>query len=254
MKNVVVCHIVEFIRGVYIVLSKGQFMLYLKWVFRYALKGNWALGTEMAFWDEESKKDRQKEWMQPMHSDIKPAIEEIKKVFNEKIVVLELGPGPRSRLTEGFREQLFDLVAIDPLADTYKKHLGGNEFLVHGYGETVDKLFSPESFHMTYASNSLDHSKDPFLCFQNMISLTKVNGYIMVQGGIKEGSRANWLGLHKHNMWIEGEDLFCCSRYGIPVNLNTGCPIEFVASRHALIEGYPWFSITYRRVSSYEQE
>lgn len=244
--------IVGFTRGVFTVLLEGQFIRYSMWVFRFALQGNWALGTEMAFWDEESKKNRQKRWVQPMHSDIRPAIEDLKKVFNEKIVVLELGPGPRSRLTEGLRQQLFDLVAVDPLADTFKKHLGGEEFLTYGCGETMDKLFPPESFHMSYASNSLDHTKYPSICFKNMISLTKVNGYVMIQGGINEGTRANWLGLHKHNMWTEGEALFCCSRYGVPVNLIKECPLEFVGSRQALIEGNPWFSITYRRVSSYE--
>lgn len=243
--------IVNFSRGVFTVLLEGQFMRYSKWVFRFALKGDWALGTEMAFWDEESKKNHQKEWMQPMHDDIRPAIDDLKKVFNEKIVVLELGPGPRSRLTEGFRQQLFDLVAIDPLADTFKKHLGGEEFLTCGYGETVDELFPPESFHMSYASNALDHTKDPPLCFKNMISLTKVNGCIMIQGAVNEGTRTNWLGLHKHNMWIDGEILFCCSRYGVPVNLTKGYPLEFVDNRQTLIGGNPWFSITYRKVSSY---
>ena len=244
--------IVNFSRGVFIVLLEGQFILYLIWVFRFTLKGDWALGTEMAFWDEESKKNRQKEWMQPMHSDIRPAIENLKGVFNGKIIVLELGPGPRSRLTEGFRQQLFDLVAVDPLADTFKKYLGSEEFLIHGYGETVDKLFSPETFHMSYASNALDHTKDPSLCFKNMVSLTKVNGYIMIQGGVNEATRANWLGLHKHNMWIDREALFCCSKYSVPINLVKGYPLEFVNSRQTLIEGNPWFSITYKKVSSYE--
>lgn len=244
--------IVNFSRGVLVVLLEGQFIRYSKWVLRFALKGNWALGTEMAFWDEESKKYHQKEWMQPMHDDIRPAVDDLKKVFNEEITVLELGPGPKSRLTEGFKQQLFDLVAVDPLADTFKKHLGSEEFLTYGYGETMDKLFPPESFHMSYASNALDHTEDPSLCFKNMVSLTKVNGYIMIQGGVNEGTRANWLGLHKHNMWIEREELLCCSRYGVPVNLSRGYPLEFVDSRQALIEGNPWFSITYRKVSSYE--
>jgi len=32
-------------------IRKGYAPIYAKWILRYALKGKWALGSEMAYWD-----------------------------------------------------------------------------------------------------------------------------------------------------------------------------------------------------------
>lgn len=230
------------------VIIEGKALMYIKWILKYTLKGNWRLGTEMGYWEEELKNKRPEGWIEPMHEDIEPTIERLKERFGEKIQVLELGPGPKSRLTEGYRKELFDLVAVDPLADEYKKHLGGEHFLVKGHGETVDILFPPNTFHMSYASNSLDHSSNPLKCFRNMVSLTKVGGYIMVQGNVNEGERTNWLGLHKYNMWIDEDRLMYCTKHGAPVNLAENMGLKKVAGRTMPLEGSPWFSTTYEKV------
>ncbi len=230
------------------VITRGKLSIYMKWVIKYALKGDWALGTEMAYWDDELTNNRPEGWIEPMHGDVIPAISLLKETFRERIRVLELGPGPRSRLTEPHRKKLFGLVAVDPLADDFKKYLGGEDFLVHGHGETVDELFSPQTFHMCYASNVLDHSKDPAQCFRNMIELTRIGGLIMVQGNVNEGDRTKWSGLHKYNMWMQGDKLMCSTSDGDVVELTVGVALERVDGRETLLDGNPWFSVTYKRV------
>ncbi len=230
------------------VIVRGKLLVYMKWVIRYTLKGDWTLGTEMAYWDDELSNNRPEGWIEPMHDDVVPAVSLLKETFKGDIKVLELGPGPRSRLTEPYKKKLFDLVAIDPLADDFKKYLGGEDFLMCGYGETVVELFPPETFHMCYASNVLDHSKDPEQCFKNMIELTKNGGLIMVQGNVNEGERTHWTGLHKYNMWIEGDRLMCSTRQGEPVELTDKTTLERVDGRNVLLDGNPWFSVTYRKV------
>ncbi len=236
------------INNIISVTVRGKLLVYMKWVIKYALKGDWTLGTEMAYWDDELTNNRPEGWIEPMHDDIIPALSLLKETFKEKIRVLELGPGPRSRLTELYRKKLFGLVGVDPLADDFKKYLGGEDFLVHGHGETVDELFLPHRFHMCYASNVLDHSKDPVRCFRNMVKLTKNGGLIMVQGNVNEGERTKWVGLHKYNMWVEGDRLMCSTKQGDVVELTEEMPLEKVDGRETLLDGNPWFSITYRRV------
>ena len=236
---------------------KCDIPVYWKWkiLFRIQHKQK-GLAEEMVFWDLTLKKIA----LQPTETaNVAPALKQLRKTFKERLIVLEIGPGPVSRLTRGWEANLYDLIAIDPLADEYMK-LRKNPFLVKGYAEEMDKMFQPESFHMVYASNSLDHTSNPALCFRNMVSLTKVGGLIIVCGNEREGSRAKWLGLHQHNLWLDDDNLICQTK-GVPlVCLSKGLPIKAVTKRRdfwRLEDGteHPWISITYEKVGnlSYSQ-
>jgi len=225
--------------------------VYSKWVLRYAKKKNWRLGTEMGYWDFELNHNRPKGWTMPFITcEIESAIHRIEKEMNisgTDIKILEIGPGPRSRLTKGYNEALYDLVAIDPLADNFKEYLDGQDFLVQGTAEEMHRLFEQQSFHIAYASNALDHTSNPQLCMNHLVYLTKVGGYIVIHGGVNEGTRTNWRGLHKHNIWVDGDKLMCKTQHGKPFNLIIG-PIEKVTGREELRVNNPWFSVMYRRI------
>lgn len=229
------------------IIKAGHGPTYVKWVLRYLLKGNWRLGTEMAFWDVELNKIRPEGWIEPMFKDVYPALETLKRTFDEHPIILELGPGPRSRLTEGYDKKLYDLVAVDPLADEYRRNLKGREFLLQGKGEEVNKIFPEETFHMTYASNVLDHVEDPVQCFINMYRLTKIGGIIMVQGNEREGTRMNWAGLHQHDLSIYNRSLCLESHTGFRCLIDKGLGISVLNARRSYLDGNPWFSISWRR-------
>jgi len=228
---------------------------YLKWTFRYLLKGDWNLGMEMGYWDFELNKIRSKGWIQEMFDeDVIPAIEYLHNRFGKQINVFELGPGPVSRLTEGWKNGLFELVAVDPLADEYKRNFRDSPFLVNGYGEYLDTMFEKNSFHMCYASNSLDHVNIPSKCMKNLFYLTKVDGLIMIQGNVREGERTGWIGCHNYNLFLDGNKLMCEEKSGRVYDLTEGLDMEKIFERHRTWsdpqnESVEWFSITYRRVA-----
>jgi len=204
----------------------------------------------MAYWDFELNHNRPKGWTLPYISEeiewVVTALDKEMNVSGKDIKILEIGPGPRSRLTKGYDDGFYDLVAIDPLANDFKNHLGGREFLVQGTAEEMYKLFPPESFHMSYASNVVDHTSNPQLCFNNLVELTKVGGYIVIQGNFNEGTRTEWQGLHSHNIWVDGDELMCKTQHGKPFKLTIG-RIEKVTGREESLESNPWFSVLYRR-------
>jgi SAM-dependent methyltransferase len=143
-------------------------------------------------------------------NDIEIALNEIKKDFGisgKAIKCLEIGPGPRSRLTKGYDDGLFDLRAIDPLADDFKREFGGRDFLLRGRGEEIAELFKPNSIHMIYASNSIDHGDNPEQTFKGINTVLKPNGILIVCGDIKVADCNKWLGLHQHNLWMENSNL-----------------------------------------------
>ncbi len=227
---------------------------YLKWIFKYLLRGDWALGAEMGYWDVELNIKRPMGWIQEMFKeDIIPAIDHLRSTFSTDIDVLELGPGPVSRLTEGWESGLFRLTAVDPLADEYKKNFRNSPFLVKGYGENLDSQFEEGSFHMCYASNSLDHVKSPLECMRNLFKLTRVGGLIIVQGNVREGSRTNWRGGHNFNLYLDGDQLVCEEKNGRAYELTRGLETKRLFKRVRTWsdpenESVEWFSITYRRI------
>ena len=219
--------------------------VYTKWVAKLGMD----LGTEMAFWDIEINEKRSEGWIQPMFKDVKQAIQILTNRFGDKPSVIELGPGPRSRLTQGYDEDLFELKAIDPLADLYREHLGGRDFLIKGLGEEVDDMFKPESFHMAYASNVLDHVKNPLKCLYGMHRLVKPNGFIMIQGNVNEGTRTKWKGMHGYDLSIRNKTLVMRNRKGEEFSSKVYPPMSTFVWRLTVLDGNPWFSITFNRES-----
>jgi len=135
-------------------------------------------------------------------------------VFGKGLKVLEIGPGPRSGLAEGYSCGEYDLVGIDPLAEDYKREFGGREFLRTGGGEDIINIFPPNSFHMVYASNSLDHCKDPHRVVAGVSVVLKPHGVFIVCGNVREGSRTCWQGYHKHDLWVEDKKIMHGDRTG----------------------------------------
>ena len=108
------------------------------------------------------------------------------------------------------------------------------------------RRFQPESFDIAYASNVLDHTSNPQLCMNHLVYLTRVGGYIIIQGNANEGTRTDWQGLHKHDIWIEGKNIMCKTQYGKKFKLNIG-PINMVSYRERSLEKNPWFSVVFGR-------
>ena len=221
---------------------------------RYLLKGNWRLGKELAFWEYQIKyKPLPKNHNYKRFSfEIIPLLNILSELFGEESKpynLLDVGPGPRTILIEGYRSNLYNLKGIDPLANEYKKLICGREFLVQGTGEHLDAIYPSQSFHMVYASNSLDHTEDPLRCFKNMVNATIVNGIVVIRSAIKEGSRLNWSGLHQHDLFVDNGKLMHSERYSEATDLTEGLPIVLYSYHKSYSGNDNLFLIIYRKVS-----
>lgn len=237
-------------------MSIMQILTQIRWVVAYILKGNWRLGTEMGHWNWEIYHNREEDWCLGMtHSGVLKMVEYVKEVFNvdgKDFKMVELGPGPRSRLTSEYDKGTFDLIAVDPLAEDFSKYLGGREFLIKGTGEELDKMYLPNTFHMGYGSNVLDHCQDIVKSFRNFVSIVRVGGIIIVEGNMNEGERTNWMGLHKYNTRFDEETkrIFYSTQDSDERDLvgDSGVNVEVVAGRLGMLRENPWFTVSYRKV------
>jgi 2-polyprenyl-3-methyl-5-hydroxy-6-metoxy-1,4-benzoquinol methylase len=61
------------------------------------------------------------------------------------------------------------------------------------YGENLTTLFPKSSLHLIYSQNAIDHSKRPDIFLANLVEVLKPQGFLVLNGYIKEGSNSGWL-------------------------------------------------------------
>jgi SAM-dependent methyltransferase len=150
--------------------------------------------------------------------------------------VLEVGSGPLSTLAYGVTTGQLDVVAIDVLAKQYKLLL---EDLKIRYpvvpiavaGEVLGNEFEPNSFDCAFARNSLDHTRDLSLTFQNMCRLVRPGGYIYLNHAVREGSFNKWSPSHVWDLDLGQNGGIIASRQGGPwleVSRDLGLTTEYL--------------------------
>ncbi len=169
----------------------------------------------------------------------------------DKPRVLDLGSGPLSRLrdnTDGL-----EVYAVDPLAIEYSRLLKKYEIksdikLVKGTCEILGQVFRKEWFHIVYASNSLDHTMYPDLCIKQMYSMLKQYGVMYIESWVREGTQAEWKGLHQHNLVPIGDDLYLEEKDGCTKNITKDLSLKRVYFRMKKRQGKKWFSFAWQKL------
>jgi len=203
---------------------KGMLLCHRKELFYYLRKlviyRDTGPAQEMAFWRQIKHYEDWDLFKLDLYNrgpDVKEALNDVRNrfgVLGKDLKVLDIGPGPRTGLAPGFVRGEYDLVGVDPLAEEYKREFGGGSFLRTGGGEDIADMFLPCSFHVVYASNSLDHCKNPHQVVAGVSTVLRTGGIFIVCGNVREGTRMRWQGYHKHNLWIEDKRLMHGDRSG----------------------------------------
>ncbi|MDH3310517.1 MAG: class I SAM-dependent methyltransferase [Gammaproteobacteria bacterium] len=202
--------------------------------------------NEIDFW-QETLASRPASISDPAHREaafpeyLKLYIHELKKIRDTSLKLLEIGPGPVSLLSAGVDQGLFEITAIDPLADIYKKIMQQNNLTypvkpVKGYGERLLKYFEKDSFDIVYSSNALDHTISPRECMVQMSQVVTQGGVIFLEGFLREGSNAAWNGLHQHDLFPENGHLIHCNRAGKRADLASSLPLQCIYEKIMLFK------------------
>lgn len=149
----------------------------------------------------------------------------LSKDFDEKLKLVDVGSGPVTSYFDKIDITAWEIVAVDPLAKLYnrlnKKY--NAEYTIQctkGTGEQIDEIFDRNSFHLVLSQNAIDHSLIPQKFINNLVYICKPGGFIYLSGFIKEGTAANWLGLHKHDLYIIDNNLFWTNWNNTANNIN----------------------------------
>jgi SAM-dependent methyltransferase len=150
------------------------------------------------------------------HAEIGGIAGEYLASFHGTPRILDVGAGPMTALGKRLNGVPVELTAVDALAHFYD----GLKFaeglpLVRTQkcdSEKLSEKFPPNTFDLTYAQNTLDHSYDPMAAIQQMIYVTKLGGLIITSHAANEAINENWQGFHQWNFYVTGRDFKIANR------------------------------------------
>jgi hypothetical protein len=156
--------------------------------------------------------------------------------------VLDVGSGPLSPLGRISKKFQAEVVGVDALAEEYwdlmnQYGIGINSPLRPRYGmaEHLDSIFLPQSFDAVVAFNSIDHSKNPVECLNQMIGMMKPEARAYVWCYWNEGTYEHHNGIHQWDVDLLDGTVFI-----------RGCGEEWILSeiiRNGIVEK-SWFDST----------
>ena len=117
--------------------------------------------------------------------------------------VLDIGCGPVSHVGTCSDRWRIEVVAIDPLADEYRRLR--KEFDLTDCGvapmrceiETLAQVVGERSFDIVYCHNALDHVRDPL---SGILQMVRPGGSCWLVHSSNEGEKQDYRGLHQWNL------------------------------------------------------
>ena len=174
-------------------------------------------------------------------------------IKNQKLKLLEVGSGPTSNLAWGVDQGLFEITAVDPLANSYNELMKQHNYVftikpMEGVGEELLNLFGEETFHIIFSQNAIDHAVSPQKCILNMYSVLKEGGILYLCGNVKEGTNNGWYGLHQHDLIPIKDQLYHFDRNGNSRNLTENLKLKSIFCNKTGDSPGDWYTIIFEKI------
>jgi SAM-dependent methyltransferase len=190
-----------------------------------------APGTEQWASDREARLDPDTEIRDPL------VRAELERNPAQEVSILDVGAGPVTWLGFRYPGKTLTIVPVDPLADEYDRLLRNAGLdppirTICVAGEALLEHFGSGRFDIAYATNSLDHSADPFEIISNMVDVVRPGGVVILRHKRNEGESALYGGLHQWNFDEVDSSLLVWNN---AVEVNVGLALERRAATTAWI-------------------
>jgi len=153
---------------------------------------------------------------------------ELERIPADEVSILDVGAGPVTGLGFRYPGKTLTIVPVDPLAEEYERLLRDAGLdppvrTIRVAGEALLEHFGSRRFDIAYASNSLDHSADPFTIISNMAAVVRTGGIVLLRHKRNEGESAQYWGLHQWNFDVVDDSLLIWNN---AVEMNVGAALE----------------------------
>ncbi|ACL63597.1 Methyltransferase type 11 [Anaeromyxobacter dehalogenans 2CP-1] len=190
---------------------------------------------------------------------LEPLLEERRARTGAPPRVLDAGSGPLSMWADGAEQGRIALTCSDALADGYRELLARHGLhtrypLVQCGGEALSRRFGEAAFDLAWMHNALDHTQDPGAVMRELVRVLAPGGYLVVQGWCREGSAERFIGLHRHDLWVEPPGRLMLRtrspgrrRLSAPVALCDGLGLELLEASPPSRTPRTWMKLVWRK-------
>lgn len=124
--------------------------------------------------------------------------------------ILDVGAGPMTCLGKKSGGRTLLITACDPLAPIYTELLNSAEVnpivrTEQAFAEDLSLFYDINRFDIVHCRNALDHSFDPLRGVQEMLLVTAMGGYVVLEHAADEAEHARYDGLHQWNFNVEND-------------------------------------------------
>ncbi|MEO8697276.1 MAG: methyltransferase domain-containing protein [Acidimicrobiales bacterium] len=128
-----------------------------------------------------------------------------------QVKLLDVGAGPVTSLGKTWAGHEVEIIAVDALAHQYTAlfdEMGVSPPVATRFchSERLADSFDADTFDLVLACNTLDHSYDPMLAIQQMLTITHPGGVVLLEHHPNEAENEGYTGMHQWNMdVVDGE-------------------------------------------------
>ena len=200
-----------------------------------------ALNEELAFWRWWFETGGA-EWPQDFRERFNPdqpiqhyLATYIDRLETECVRILDVGSGPLTKLGKRHSSKQLVITATDLLADDYERLLTELEIeplvrTIYADAERLGEQFEPGSYDVVHGANCVDHMADPLRAIEQMLTVSKPEGWVVLYHAENEGQREQYRQLHQWDFTCEGGSFVIRGRDGQETNvtkqLGAFCEVE----------------------------
>ena len=172
----------------------------------------------------------------------------VEHISSSPIKVIDVGAGPVTHVGISDPSRKIEITAVDPLAEFYEELLSEFDIVrviptVPGNAETLEQLFSQNTFDFAFSRNALDHCSDPLTAISQVFGVLKPGCHFCLCGNSNESEKQNYQGSHLWNFEVR-EDHPILWRPGITIDLAVAFAEEAIVTKAS---GGDWYTIVFRK-------
>jgi SAM-dependent methyltransferase len=170
----------------------------------------------------------------------------IDRLGAECVHILDVGSGPLTKLGKKHPSKQLMITATDLLAYEYDRLLAELEIeppvrTIYADAERLVEQFGQNAYDIVHGQNCIDHMADPLRAIEQMLAVSKPQGFVVLYHAENEGQREQYHQLHQWDFTCENGFFVIRDRRGRETNvtkrLAAFCEVECMRDGDEILTG-----------------
>jgi SAM-dependent methyltransferase len=170
----------------------------------------------------------------------------IDRLATEHVHILDVGSGPLTKLGKKHPSKQLVITATDLLAYEYDRLLAELKIeqavrTIYGDAERLVEQFGQNAYDIVHGQNCIDHMSNPLRAIEQMLAVSKSDGFVVLYHAENEGQREQYHQLHQWDFTCEDGCFVIRDRHGRETNVTKRlapfCEVECTRDGDAILTG-----------------